>query len=208
MKIEKLVFAVLIGSFITFSANAQSKTGLKFGANFTNLYVDEVDDNNMKIGFNAGLYHREYLTKNIAIQPEVLFSQKGSSVKYEGGFLTGSGTYRYNLNYLEVPVLAMIKLNNFYVSAGPYAGLLLSVNIKDVDDDGDIQEIENLDRDDFNTLDYGVAVGAGFDFDGGTFGLRYSYGMNELGKEGTFAGQAINNAKNSALQLFIGFDLK
>ncbi len=207
MKIEKFIFVLLIGLLVSLSTNAQSKTGLKLGASFTNLYVDQVDDANMKIGFNAGLFHREYIAKIFGIQPEILFSQKGSSVRYEGGLLSGSGTYRYNLNYLEVPVLALVKLGNFYVSAGPYAGLLLSVNIKDVDDDGDIQEIEELDRDDFNTVDYGVAVGAGFDFDGGTFGLRYNYGMKELGKEGTFAGEAINNAKNSALQLFIGLDL-
>ncbi len=202
----KLFFGLLILVSLSFEAVGQSKTGLKAGASFTNLYVDEVDDKDMKIGFNAGLYHRAYITRFLALQPEVLYSQKGSSLRYDG-FLSGSGTYRYNLNYLEIPVLAVFKLNSFYVSGGPYLGWLLSVNVKDVNDDGNIQEIEELDRDSFNTLDYGVAVGAGFDFDGGTFGIRYGYGLKEIGKEGTFAGQAVNNAKNSALQLFLGFDI-
>ena len=207
MKLNHIIIAIALISFITipFHSQSQSKTGIKFGANFTNLYVDDVDDENMKVGFSGGIYHRAYITNNFAIQPEILFSQKGSAVQYNN-FLSGSGKYRYNLNYLELPVLALVKINKFYVSGGPYLGWLLSVNIKDVEDDGDIQEIESLDRDSFNTFDYGLSVGAGFDFDQGTFGLRYGYGLQDLGEEGSFAGEAVNNAKNSALQFFVGFD--
>lgn len=181
---------------------AQSKTGIKGGVNFTNLYVDNVDDENLKAGFNAGIYHKAALTDALALQPEVLYSSKGSSIHYDN-ILLGSGHYRYNLNYLEVPVLLMINLGTFHVAAGPYGGLLLGVNIKEVDDGGDVEVVESLDRDDFNTLDYGVAADAGFDFTGGTLGVRYSYGLQEIGKS---IGPALENAKNSALQVYVGFD--
>lgn len=180
------------------------KVGLKGGINFTNLYVDNVDDENMKIGFNAGAYYRAELTDFFAVQPEFLFTQKGSEIHYSN-FLGGSGKYRFNLNYLEVPILGVLKLGNFNIHAGPYLGLLIGANVKDVDDDGTINNFESLDRDDFNTLDTGVAAGFGFDFPDGTLGIRYNYGFQEIGKDET-AGDATENSKNSALQLYLGFD--
>jgi len=200
MKLRIVILTVLcaIGS----AALAQ-KAGLKGGVNFTNLYVDDVDDENMKIGFNAGLYYRNDITENFAIQPEFLFTQKGSEIQYDN-FL-GEGKYRFNLNYLEVPVLAVVKLGPINLHAGPYIGFLVAANVKDVDDNGNINDVEELDRDDFNTLDTGIAGGVGFDFPSGMIGLRYNYGFQEIGDEGV-AGEATENSKNSALQLYLGFD--
>lgn len=195
---------VILTVFCAFgSAALAQKAGLKGGVNFTNLYVDDVDDENMKVGFNAGLYYRNDITENFAIQPEFLFTQKGSEIHYDG-FL-GQGKYRFNLNYLEVPVLAVVKLGPINLHAGPYLGFLIGANVKDVDDNGNINEVEELDRDDFNTLDAGISGGVGFDFPSGMIGLRYNYGFMEIGDDGV-AGQATENSKNSALQLYLGFD--
>ncbi|RED91911.1 porin family protein [Marinoscillum furvescens] len=205
MKLKAILLCVLVAAGASM-ASAQ-KAGLKGGVNFTNLYigdVDDVDDENMKVGFNAGLYYRADINEGFAIQPEFLFTQKGTEVQYDGLF-GGSGRYRFNLNYLEVPVLAVGKVGNFNIHAGPYLGFLVGAKVKDVDDNGNINDVENLDRDDFNTLDTGVAAGFGLDFDTGTIGLRYSYGFQEIGK-GEDAGQATEDSKNSALQLFVGFD--
>ena len=195
-----LMFILCGCTFLAFS----QKAGFKGGVNFTNLYVEDVDDENMKVGFNAGAYYRADLAPGFAIQPEFLFTQKGSEILYDN-FLSGSGKYRFNLNYLEVPVLAVIKLGNFNIHGGPYIGFLVGANVKDVDDDGSINDIEALDRDDFNTIDTGVAAGFGFDFPSGTLGARYSYGFQEIGQDG-IAGSATENSKNSALQLYVGFD--
>lgn len=197
------IVAIMVFSLGATAAMAQ-KVGIKGGANFTNLYVDDVDDENMKIGFDAGLYYRGYVTDNFGIQTEFLFTQKGSELQYHN-VLGGSGKYRFNLNYLEVPILAVFKFGNFNIHAGPYIGFLVGVNIKDVDDDGDINDIESLDRDDFNTVDTGIAGGIGFDFTGGMIGVRYSYGFQEIGKDEA-AVDATANSKNSALQLYLGFD--
>ena len=195
---------VILTVFCAFGSVALAqKAGLKGGVNFTNLYVDDVDDENMKVGFNAGLYYRNDITENFAIQPEFLFTRKGSEIHYDG-FL-GQGKYRFNLNYLEVPVLAVVKLGPINLHAGPYLGFLIGANVKDVDDNGNINEVEELDRDDFNTLDAGISGGVGFDFPSGMIGLRYNYGFMEIGDDGV-AGQATENSKNSALQLYLGFD--
>ena len=193
-------------SFLTLCLCAFStfgQTGIKGGVTLSNLYVEDVDDENVKVGYHVGVYHDAEITSFLSIQPEVLFISKGAQVQYDN--LLGSGKYRFNLNYIEIPVMAKIKVAGFNVLAGPYASFLVGANVKDVDNNGNIQSVRSLDRDDFNQLDYGVSLGAGFDFSGGNIGARYDFGMKEIGKS-NFAGEATGDAKNSAFMLFIGFE--
>ncbi len=199
MKKLTLYFSLIL---VTFFMSAQ--TGLKGGVNLTNLYVDDVDDENVKIGYHVGIYHEAEITDFLSVQPELLFTSKGAEVHYEN-FVGGSGKYRYNLNYLEVPLLVKLKIGGFQVHAGPYAAFLVGANIKDVDDNGNVQQVESLDRDDFEQVDLGASLGAGFNFDGGRIGVRYDFGMNDIGKS-DFAGEATSDAKNSAFMLYLGFD--
>ncbi|MEO9477588.1 MAG: porin family protein [Cyclobacteriaceae bacterium] len=203
---NKKTILLIIGIMISALTFAQDKAGLKLGANFTNLYVADVDDENLKVGFQVGLYKRLELTEGLALQPELLFTQKGASIHYDGNALSGSGRYRYNLNYLELPVLFALNAGDVNFHVGPYFAALVGANVKDVEDDGTVQNVESFDRDDFNTLDYGFSAGVGFDFDSGMMGVRYNYGFREIGESGTFAGQATNESKNSAIQLYFGFD--
>jgi len=200
LKLTGILLIILLGS----SSLYAQKAGLKGGVNFSNLYVDNVDDENMKVGFNAGAYYRADLSPFFAIQPEFLFTQKGSEIVYNG-FLGGSGKYRFNLNYVEAPILGVIKLGNFNIQAGPYFGLLVGANVKDVNSDGTINSVETLSRDDFNTLDTGISGGVAFDFAAGTLGARYDYGFKEIGHSQA-ATNATKDSKNSALQLYVGFD--
>jgi hypothetical protein len=45
------------------------------GLNFSNLYTDTVDDNNVLTGFNA-VYAKFPITNSIAIQPEISYTTK------------------------------------------------------------------------------------------------------------------------------------
>ena len=190
---------------LTISA-AKAQGGLIIGANMSNLYIDDVDDENSKFGLNIGLYNRWGMENGLGVRHELLFSQKGASAQYSN-FLQGSGTYRFNLNYLKMPVMLSATVGALDLHAGPYLGLLLGANVKDVDSDGSINQIQELDRDDFNTLDYGAALGLAYNFTGGHLSLRYNYGMREIGRDGSFAGQATQDAKNSALTLSLGLGL-
>ena len=186
---------------------AKAQGGLVIGANMSNLYIDNVDDENSKIGINIGLYNRWGAPGGaIGVRHELLYSQKGAAATYDN-FLQGSGTYRFNLNYVKMPVMLSVKAGPLDLHAGPYIGLLVSANVKDVDSDGSINQISELDRDDFNTVDYGASFGLSLGFTGGHIGLRYNLGMREIGKDGSFAGQATEDAKNSALTLSLGLGL-
>ena len=203
LSMNKIIFVLPFLILCSILAKAQTdQNGFKASLNLSNLYVDEVNDENTKPGFAVGVYFRKGLSDQISIQPEINYSLKGSQINYDGGFFTGSGKYRYNLSYIEIPVLANIHVGeSLYFSAGPYIATLIAAKVKDVDGDGSINSVEEYDRDDFNTFDYGVAAGVGFDFDGGTAGVRYNYGLVNVAPDD----RGLDNGKNSVLQFFIGF---
>lgn len=200
---NKVIFVLPLLILSSFFVKAQSvdQSGIRASLNLSNLYVQSVDDENTKPGFAVGVYFRKSLSDQISIQPEINYSLKGSQINYNN-FLNGSGKYRYNLSYIEIPVLANFHLGeSIYFSAGPYVATLISVKVKDVNGDGSVNGVDEYDRDDFNTFDYGVAAGVGFDFAGGTAGVRYNYGLADVAPEGN----GLDNGKNSVLQFFIGF---
>ena len=180
-----------------------AKFGIKGGLNLTNLYVTDVKDENMKPGVNAGFYAKIPASKYLSFQPELLYSMKGAQVNYNNIF--GSGKYRYNLNYLEIPVAAVINVaRNFNIHAGPYAAFLLSAKVQDVDKNGNINGATELNKDNFESVDYGIFGGVAFDVDNVTIGGRYTYGLREIGKSG-LSGNLTKNSKNSAISFYIGF---
>lgn len=181
------------------------KFGIKGGLNLTNLFVDDVNDEHMRVGLNGGVYAKLPITRGFSIQPELLYSGKGAKLEYNN-FLEGSGEYRFNLHYVELPVLAVINVaKNFNIHAGPYVSYLAGANISDLKDDGSISNIKDLKADNFNRFDYGLAAGLGIDVQNFTIGARYNYGLHEIGKSGSLSGQLTKDSKNSAIQLYVGF---
>jgi hypothetical protein len=187
----------------TTETSLQPKIGIKGGINLSNLYVDDVQDENMKVGVNVGVFAKFPLTRGFSIQPELLYSSKGAKLTYNN--ILGTGEYRFNLNYVELPILAVFNLGkNFNIHAGPYAALLTSANIKRKDKaSGDVDDIADLDTDNFKRFDYGLVGGIGFDIENFTLGARYNYGLNEIG-DGGVAGAATKNSKNSTFTFYIG----
>jgi len=182
-----------------------AKFGIKGGVNFTNLYSSEATTDHMKTGFNAGVFAKLPVTKGFSIQPEILYSLKGAKESYDN-FLQGSGEYRFNLGYVEVPVLAVVNLApNFNLHLGGYAAYLVNANVKNVNDNGDIQGATDLSTSDFNKWDFGLVGGLGFDIQNFTLGARYNYGLSKIGKSDNLAGQLAGNAKNAGISVYVGF---
>jgi outer membrane protein with beta-barrel domain len=180
------------------------KFGIKGGVNLTNMFVDEVSDENMKVGFNAGFFAKLPVTRGFSIQPELLYTSKGAKETYNN-IIEGKGEYRFNLNYIELPVLAVINVaKNFNIHAGPYVSYLAAANIKNLHDDHSQDEIAELDADNFNRFDYGLVGGLGIDISNFTIGARYNYGLREIGKSGSLSGQVTKDSRNSAISLYIG----
>lgn len=205
-------FLCTVCSIAAFSQDNKTIVGLKGGFNMSNLYISDVSDENVKYGLNGGLYVRNNFSRLFGIQSEILYISKGAEVFYEKApVLIGStqtGTYKYNLNYVELPVLFVFRFTErFNFQAGGYAATLLGANVQDKKSNGEKVKVAEMDRNQFNTFDYGFAGGFQFDFEVGMLGLRYTHGMREIGKRGTFAGQNTTDSKNSVLQLYVGLKL-
>src|SRR5260221_5824274 len=113
-------------------SNLKAKFGIKGGLNLTNLYVADVSHESMKAGFNGGVFAKLPLTKGFSIQPELLYSLKGAKENYNN-FVQGSGEYRFNLSYLELPVLSDLNLPpKFILHLARGTSYLLNLNLNNV----------------------------------------------------------------------------
>jgi hypothetical protein len=214
-KLTGIGFAILL-LLATTQVHAQDdspgpKFGFKGGLNFSQLYVDQpnAEDENMKLGYHLGIFGKIPLTNFLALQPEVLYTNVGSKIKYGGSDLAEalgieSGEVRFNLNYVQVPVAAVINIGPLNIHAGPYLAYLVSANVKDLKaSDQEATDIKDLDTDDFNRIDYGLVGGLAVDLKGLTIGARYNHGLREIGDNG-LAGRLTNDSKNSVAQVYLG----
>lgn len=205
-KLHYVGVALLLLIAATTTSYAQdAKFGIKGGVNLSNFYSgDDVSDNNLKPGFQAGVYWKAPIIEDVLfIQPEILYTRKGAQSTYSN-FIQGSGKYQFGLGYAQLPVLLGVDIGKFNIHAGPYIAYLTDAKVKDVDNDGDINGAVDLNRKNFNSIDYGLSGGIGLDFDAAQVGLRYDLGLRPVGDSG-LAGELTKNYKNSALQLYVGF---
>ena len=198
------VFAIA-GMFILLCADftfAQTgRAGIKGGLNVSNLYIDDVDDENARYGLNVGFYGQVLSTDAFALQLGLLYSTKGSRDTYSGIF---DEEVKYNLNYLDLPVLAVFKLGeSAEIHLGGYAGYLLNANISY---EGDlVNDVDEIDRDHLNSFDYGLSGGVGFNFGPVQVGARYNYGLAKIA-DSDEAETLIGDSKNSNAQVYISFN--
>jgi len=183
---------------------ARARAGIKGGLNVSNFISgDQVSDKNARFGFHAGVFGQLFVNEGFAIQPELNYSTKGNKVTTTYDVIDQET--KFNLAYLDMPVLAVFKLGNAVeIQAGPYWAYLLSANI---DTDGDLgDDFVQLDRKNFDNWDYGLAGGIGFNLGNVQLGARYNYGLNKIASsEG--AKRILGGAKNSVGQIYLAFNL-
>jgi len=194
--------------FFNVSLKAQeSHTGIKAGLNLSSLTISGNNDNNIKMGFVAGVYDKMMITRSFAIQPELLFSSNGVKYNYNDNALT-DGSSKFNLNYIQLPVKLVYNLSrDFEFQFGPYVGYLVNANVNTdakVLDYFNINSQNELDRQKFNALDFGLSAGLGFDFSPLIVGFNYNLGFTPVAKEGEISRDMLDNAKNAVIQVYAG----
>lgn len=215
MKNSKIIIAILLLvsiSQFTFAQGTSDSSNLKFGikggVNFSNFYTQDVEDNNVLTGFNAGIFAKVPITSSFAIQPELLYTTKGAELTYNNSFV--NGTSKFRLNYIELPVLLVVNLTkNFNIHAGPYVAYLVDGKATN-NSQGTLFDTEsNLSNEDYNKFDTGLSVGLGFDSNDIGFGVRYNYGLQTVGKERNFAGTnyTFPDGKNSVINLYFSYSI-
>jgi len=199
---------LVIGTFTAAStAFAQGPTfGIKGGLNYSTLAVDEADDETSRIGYNFGLFARTAPDQPIGLQVELLYSTKGSTTNYSTLFGLIEQEVDFNLNYLELPVLASFRIGSIVdLQVGAYAAYLLGAKAKSSGDLG--SGSEELDRDNFTSLDYGIAGGVGFNLGpNAQLGVRYLHGLNNIA-DSDAANLVLDDSKNRCVQAYVAFGI-
>ena len=201
-----LVTALISAPLISQAQLDDSRFGIKGGLNISNLYRDNVGDQNARFGFNLGIFTELAVGESFSLQPELLLSTKGNRATYgnNGGVpdIVGvEGEVKSNLTYIDIPILAKVTFGEVInVHIGPYASYLIGASISG---DGDLGNgSQELNRDNFKAWDYGLAAGLGVDLSAVTIGARYNLGLVDVAKS-TAAEFILDNSKNSVLQFYI-----
>jgi hypothetical protein len=188
-------------------AQRSPRVGFKGGLNLSNLYVNEVNDENARIGWHAGVYTQLLSSEVFAIQPEINYSTKGTGITFVNDLNNIDHDVKFNINYLDIPILAVFKLGKAAeIHAGPYWSYLLNASIRNMNGDSN-NEFTSIDRDNFDNWDYGLVGGIGFNFGkGAQFGARYNYGLNNIANS-RGARALLGDSKNQVAQLYLSFNL-
>jgi hypothetical protein len=175
MKKVLLIVAVMLLSISTGSF-AQVKFGVKAGLNIANLGGDDADDLDSRLVPLFGAFANFGLSEKLTFQPELLYSMKGA--KNSVSFMGVDIETTMKLNYIDVPL--MFKYNvvsglNF--QAGPQLGVLLSAEteVEGGEDSGTTDIKDNM-----KGMDFGLNVGAGYDFGSLGVDLRYNIGLSNI----------------------------
>lgn len=198
MKKSMIVMFVCLLGFSTLAVSqVQFALGVKAGPNFANIdtKADVGENYKNRTGFHGGAFALIKLTK-IGIQPEILFSQQGSTVKIN------SQDFDANYSYVNIPVILKLYLiGGLNLQAGPQFGFVTNAEQEFPDINGAITTADIKDQ--LKGMDLSAALGLGWDLPFGlTLDARYNLGLSDISD---FEGS--QTAKNQVFQLSVGFKL-
>lgn len=202
---ERTYLPLAFCSLLSITAFAQGPTaGVKVGANLSNLVGSDIDDQKGRFGLNAGLFGRTDPEQTIGLQVELLYDTKGTEVHYNGP-LGIDQDVELKLAYIDLPVMASFRFGPlFEVQAGAYAGLLVSSGWATSGDVGN--DAGDLDQDNFNSLDFGVLLGAAVNLGPVQIGARYDHGLTQVA-DSDAAETVLGDSRNAVAQLYVAFGI-
>jgi hypothetical protein len=165
-----------------------------------------------RISVGVGAFFRYSITPSFAIQPELLYVQKGC--KFD--FATG-GTTTAKSAWLEIPVLLKFtpQLKGSKIApaifAGPFIGVRMIAEFEQSGFAADVEVPGDFDANDsLKSTDFGITFGGGLGYKLTKseifFEVRYDVGMTKILKSGTLnRPNAQADTKTSALLMFVGY---
>ncbi len=196
----------ILFSVILLSTTVYGQFGIKAGLNFNSMKDFNVNELRSsfegKTGFHVGVLYKLNLPLGFALQPELMYTQKGGSIDM-GGRASGD----IKMNYLQLPVNLQwgvdLVLFRPFVMVSPYIGYAIAKG------DG----FKDVEWDNLNKFEYGVGIGAGLDIWKFQVSGRYCWDLGTIsdfkgdsfgeGFEDVF--RAMNNGKNRGFELSIAF---
>jgi len=204
---KKIILSSLFVLAVSLTYAQKAEFGIKGGLNSSNFSGDtDGTDFKSRFGFNLGVFAAIKLSEKITLQPEILFSTQGAEAENIEAFVDDmlfTGDVKFNLSYINVPV--MIKyyvVDKFNLEAGPQIGFLTSAKTS-TKLDGYSQTFDEEAKKYFESVDFGLNFGAGYDFTKNvSAGVRYNLGLSNILK--TELGDN-SESQNSVFSLSVGY---
>ena len=107
---KMILTTIALVSLVMFS-NAQFKVGIKAGGNISKQRINVSEGNSLYSNDNYKNYHAGVITefnlaKNLYLQPQLLYTRKGSTLLSS----TGAADAKLRIHYLEMPVNVVYKV--------------------------------------------------------------------------------------------------
>ena len=202
MKKLLLFVTVVTCGFSSFYAQ-DIKFGVKAGVNVATLTGD-VDDLTTRFSLHIGGVAEIPITDKLSFQPELLYSSQGAEVDEGLGFGGVSFNTKIKLDYINVPLMAKYYvIDNLGVEFGPLVGFLVSAKVDYDGDSGFDDESDSEDvKDNYKSIDFGLAAGASYKLDFGlNFGIRYNLGLADIND----IDGSDSKLHNGVLQVSVGY---
>ena len=190
---KRFLIAMALVVFMAGAASAEGMLfGIKGGLNMANLSGDDVEYNEMRMAFGGGIWMNYAFTEAFSLQPELMYMLKGCKFEEVDDPLA--------LTYIDLNILGKYSIpmeGNFapYLFGGPYLGFLMSA------EDPDGEDIKDY----MKSMDYGLMIGAGFDYkleSGGCIlmDVRYAMGLTTIDDS-----EEEMDAKNTGIMVMVGY---
>jgi len=168
--------------FIVFTdMQAQIIPGYIFGLNLSTITLKSNGINSrpeMPIGIHFGGFFEIPFNDNLALQPVILFSVKGSNYKID------SVAYSLSPIYIEVPINAVYSFGSDVIKislfSGPY--FALGVGGYKIEPGGELKKINfgSGRNNDLRTFDFGLNIGAAINIKGLLVSAQYGIGLSNI----------------------------
>ncbi len=221
-RIISFLAIVMLTGTMAFGQDTGMRFGILGGVNFQNLngkdYNGDKLENDMLIGFHAGVNVQIPIAPEFYFQPGLLFSTKGA--KSVTDVLGTTYTTTVNLSYVELPLNLVYKgaLGSGFVLVGfgPYVGYGIAGKVKTeggiIALDNDIEFKNVVELGDpltvpyFKAFDAGANVFAGYEMAGGLFfQLNAQLGMLNINPEDKRIPDDKTSVKNTGFGLSLGY---
>ncbi|WP_297970338.1 porin family protein [uncultured Capnocytophaga sp.] len=189
--------------------------GVKAGYNYSTFRGETSSISTIEglSGFYIGGLVELPISDVLSIQPELIFSRQGVALRQElkgFGLNVSINNADIRLDYLNIPVMAKVNLGPLFLQGGVQFGFLVGkpelgryiTNVR-------VGTL--LDKDSYNSFDFGVGAGLGFNFNRRFFAeARYTHSLtnvfdpNDDYFKASGIGSNNNNFKNAVLSIGLG----
>ena len=202
---RKVIFICILLWIDYSQLNAQSwSIGVEGGPTWSRINAESVENETSRFGYQLKLWINKSLGKRTLLQTGLQFITQGA-VNERLFRQNETVKWEYNFSYFNMPFELRYNIHdNINLGGGLYAGLLTGFNVSR--EATFSNSLNTPDRSNLQSHDLGYLLRVAFSLNPISVCLNYQHSFVELPKS-NLAQQLIPGARNSSIQLFVGYTL-